>query len=165
MDHSPPRLPVHPPARRRLPGYARLAVPLAAVLLGPTRVAADEPDLVTKMTAGRLERTMKSFGDVKTFTEIENNTYGFEVNGLRFLLFNRTSSMQLRATFGGTASASRVNEWNRDKRFSKAYLNTDNHPVLEADIDLEGGVTQANVEKWMKMFVASVALFKKHLEE
>jgi hypothetical protein len=46
-----------------------------------------------------------------------------------------------------------VNQWNRDKRFARAYLDHDNDPVLAMDVDLDdGGVTPLlfvdNIEFW-----------------
>lgn len=35
-----------------------------------------------------------------------------------------------------------INAWNRDKRFGKAYLDSDLDAVIEWDVDLEYGVTQ-----------------------
>ena len=48
---------------------------------------------------------------------------------------------------------SRINEWNRTKRFGRAFLDGENDPILEMDVDLDdGGVTPAlfidNIEFW-----------------
>lgn len=47
----------------------------------------------------------------------------------------------------------RINEWNRSKRFGRAYLDKENDPILEMDVDLDdGGLSPAllidNVEFW-----------------
>jgi len=46
-----------------------------------------------------------------------------------------------------------INEWNRSQRFGRAYLDKENDPVLEMDVDLDdGGVVPLlfidNVEFW-----------------
>ena len=46
-----------------------------------------------------------------------------------------------------------INEWNRSQRFGSAYLDKENDPILEMDVDLDdGGVSQLlfidNVEFW-----------------
>jgi hypothetical protein len=46
-----------------------------------------------------------------------------------------------------------VNEWNRTQRFGRAFLDKDNDPILEMDLDLDdGGVSPAlfvdNLEFW-----------------
>lgn len=47
----------------------------------------------------------------------------------------------------------RINEWNRTKRFGRAYLDKEGDPILEMDVDLDdGGVSRAlfidNIEFW-----------------
>ena len=58
----------------------------------------------------------------------------------------------------------KINEWNRGKRFGRAYLDKENDPILEMDVDLDdGGLSQAlftdNVEFWASV----LAEFEKHI--
>jgi hypothetical protein len=39
-----------------------------------------------------------------------------------------------------------INAWNRDKRFGKAYLDSDLDAVIEFDVNLEHGVTRENLD-------------------
>jgi len=39
-----------------------------------------------------------------------------------------------------------INAWNRDKRFGKAYLDSDLDAVIESDVNLEKGVTRENLD-------------------
>ncbi len=39
-----------------------------------------------------------------------------------------------------------INDWNRDKRFGKAYLDSDLDAVVEFDVNLEHGVTRDNLD-------------------
>lgn len=39
-----------------------------------------------------------------------------------------------------------INTWNRDKRFGKAYLDTDDDAVVEMDVNLEHGVSRDNLD-------------------
>lgn len=39
-----------------------------------------------------------------------------------------------------------INTWNRDKRFGKAYLDSDLDAVIEFDLNLEHGVSQKNLD-------------------
>ena len=39
-----------------------------------------------------------------------------------------------------------INSWNRDKRFGKAYLDSDLDAVIEYDVNLEYGVTRKNLD-------------------
>ncbi len=65
---------------------------------------------------------------------------------------------------GLDASMNQMNEWNKVRRFSRAYIDNDGDPVIEFDIDLDdGGMSQAlfinNVEYWD----LSLAGFKQHV--
>jgi hypothetical protein len=39
-----------------------------------------------------------------------------------------------------------INAWNRDKRFGKAYLDSELDPVIEWDVNLEYGITRNNMD-------------------
>ena len=56
---------------------------------------------------------------------------------------NKCGSIQFSAGFDthGAFSAQKLNEWNRDKRWSRAYIDTVNDPWIEYDVDLTPGGT------------------------
>ena len=141
---------------------ALLAVPVTS-----GTVRADDEDVISKMSAGRIERIVKSFSDVTDFTEVDNNTYSFQTAKLKIILLNKGDTMQLHAAFKlkERVSFSRINEWNKTKRFAKAYLDKDGDPVLEADIELTGGVTEKNVKEWLKTYVLCLKAFRTHISE
>jgi hypothetical protein len=60
-------------------------------------------------------------------------------------------------------SATKVNEWNRNKRFGKAYIDDDGDPFLEMDVNLDfDGVGAKNFEDtldWWRMTVESFEEF------
>ncbi len=126
---------------------------------------AEDEDVVAKMSAGRIERIVQSFGDVENFKELDDGTYSFEVNGLKAIIFNKGETMELYAGFSGKVTLSRINEWNRTKRFTRAYASEEGEARLEGDLDLTGGVTERNVKEWIKTYFQSLEQFKKHLEE
>ena len=123
------------------------------------------PEVFTSMTASHIETIVSNFSDVKNFKEIDNNTYRFEVDGLIILLNNKDETLHLEALFNGTTSVSRINEWNRKTRFTQAYLNNSDEPVLDSDFSLDGGVTEENVKHWMKTYVMALSLFKTHISQ
>jgi hypothetical protein len=58
----------------------------------------------------------------------------------------------------------RINEWNRGKRFGRAYLDKVDDPILEMDVDLDdGGMSSAlfidNVEFWTSV----LGEFERHI--
>jgi hypothetical protein len=57
-----------------------------------------------------------------------------------------------------------INEWNRSERFGRAYLDKENDPILEMDLDLDdGGLSPLlfidNVEFWASV----LGKFEKHI--
>ena len=58
----------------------------------------------------------------------------------------------------------RINEWNRTKRFGRAFLDKENDPILEMDVDLDdGGLSRAlfidNLEFWSSI----LGEFERHI--
>ena len=61
-------------------------------------------------------------------------------------------------------SLERINEWNRTQRFGRAYIDKEDDPILEMDLDLDdGGVSTLlftdNVEFWTSV----LGRFEKHI--
>lgn len=57
-------------------------------------------------------------------------------------------------------SVDRVNEWNRDKRFGRAYVDKSGDPVVEMDLDLDfNGLPRANVVESFRVWRSIVRSF------
>jgi len=57
-----------------------------------------------------------------------------------------------------------INEWSRGQRFARAYLDKENDPILEMDVDLDdGGLSPALFIDNMEFWTASLAKFEKHI--
>jgi hypothetical protein len=52
----------------------------------------------------------------------------------------------------GQVTLEKVNEWNKTKRFSRVYLDSDGDPNVEWDIDIEGGSTLGQVQEGIRTF-------------
>lgn len=83
-------------------------------------------------------------------------------NSHSYLLINhKDGDLQLHYGFKGIRiSYKDINEWNRKKRLSRAFLRRNQHPALEADLLSDGGVTQANVVKFFDVFRLSVRAYR-----
>lgn len=141
------------------------AVVMSLVLSSPSLVRADDSDVIKEMSAGQVERIVKGFQDVQDFREVADGAYAFNVDGIKMLIFNKGNTLQLHAGFSTKISLSRINEWNRTKRLSRAYNDKDGDANIEADLELTGGVTQQNVKEWLKTYIISLKAFKKHLDQ
>ncbi|WP_243095657.1 YbjN domain-containing protein [Thermus thalpophilus] len=138
----------------------------ALLLLGPALGQA----VRTTLTPGELERLLASLGwkYEQTFDWGASVEYRVEVQGDKFGLFlancegkePRCLSLMLRARPDLPEGPSlehlfRVLQWNRDYRFSRAYVDEGFYPVLEADLLLEGGVTDRAIVAFFHTFLES----------
>lgn len=146
---------------------APVSSPTALAAIGaPPQLPAQQVEVFDVMTTTRIERILRSFNDIQ-WRELDNNAYLIQLSdGLKMRLVKRDKSLLLAAAWGGQRmTLNRINEWNRTKRFAKAYLDNDNDPVLESDYELTGGVTEQNVKEWMKTFVYFTKEFQKYMQE
>lgn len=103
-----------------------------------------------------------------TFTKKGDHSWRVELNGKKALLImaNDNSDAQLYIAFGDIqVSTSKMNDWNADHRFGRAYADSDRNPVLESDLDFAGGVTEGTVKAWINLFGAQITSYLKFLNE
>lgn len=85
-----------------------------------------------------------------------------EVDGTKFAVFfygctngKNCATISFYAGWTGSgADLAKVNEWNRTQRFGRAYLDKDNDPCIQMEVDLDDGgmsklLFEDNVEFWM----------------
>ncbi len=74
---------------------------------------------------------------------------------------SKCSIVQLYAGFDlpGSFDLRRINEWNRTKRFSRAYTDEEGDPILESEIALDGGMSAKSIENFIRLYDASVVRF------
>ena len=51
------------------------------------------------------------------------------------------------------------------KRFAKAYLDDQNDPVIEMDVNLQGGVSRKNLEETFDLWIYSMGKFEASLQK
>lgn len=124
--------------------------------------SAAENDVIKELSIADTERILESLK--LEFKEVGQGTYRFEIGGYKTLLFNKGKNLQFYAGFKKKVTLSRINEWNASKRYTRAYADKEGDPVLEADIDLEGGVTYGAITEFFKTWVTSVKLFTQHID-
>ncbi|MGF1656078.1 MAG: YbjN domain-containing protein [Verrucomicrobiales bacterium] len=78
--------------------------------------------------------------------------------------FVKQGDIQLYAGFtDSSANLETVNEWNKNRRFSRSYLDNDGDPIIEADLDFDGGVTREGVRKFIQLFELSLQAFREEV--
>ena len=90
-----------------------------------------------------------------------------KIDGNAYLLVNLPSG-DLQAYYvvtGANVSHADMNEWNRTKRLSRAYLDSDEDPVLESDLLANAGLTESHVTEFFRVFKDSAAIFRDFIIE
>ena len=88
-----------------------------------------------------------------------------KIDGTAYIIRNYKDG-DLVATYiasGVDVSYKDMNEWNSKKRLSRAYLDSDRDPHLEADMLSNGGVSEKNVSEFFRIFTKSAKAFKSFL--
>lgn len=145
-----------------------LLVLIAFCLIVPA--AAWGQDVLTEVSPKRMNKILASMGlevqETKTTSDGKTPVLKFELGGYRVVLFlaKDHTDAQLFVGFGGQeVTPEKMNEWNRSHRFTRAYRDSDGDPVLESDIDFTGGVTEANIKAWIKIFRNSTGQYARFL--
>lgn len=112
----------------------------------------------------RAELTKDNQGDPK----INSATGG---SNFRIYFYGCTANMDCKSiqfaagfdlTDGTTLDV--VNEWNAAKRYTKAYLDDEQDPLIEMDINLDfGGVSENNFRDSLDLWEGLLAGFKRHI--
>lgn len=136
-----------PPKKSRVVVYERLAVDQAVAMLAARGIA------------------------VQRLTSPEASGLQFEINGITmWWTFLDAGTGVATEVFGYTVfeleqpvPLEKVNGWNAIARHTRAYINEQGQAVLECDLRLRGGVTEASVMDFVDTFVRSAAGFARHI--
>ena len=122
-----------------------LTAPLSAV--AQNLVMADNPDKVLEIARGfgSAELESASDGSPRIRGRMEGTNYsvlfygcedGKDCTTIQFWMYTNAPQNPLLA----------LNNWNRDRRFGKAYIDADGDVVIEMDVNLLGGVSPKNLD-------------------
>lgn len=144
-----------------------------AVMIATASVASAE---ITAKNALVVMKAMQSFGlvatmgkdsqgDPKISSRISDTKYSVYFYGCEDN--DNCSSILIKAGYdlNDGISASKINEWNREKRFAKAYIDDDGDPFLEMDVNLDyDGVGEKNFEDTLDWWRISVEDFEEFID-
>jgi hypothetical protein len=111
---------------------------------------------------GAASLTTQSNGDPQITGKIEGVTYqiyfrnctdGVDCEDLNFYL----GFLDIKPSFED------INDWNLNKRFSRAYLDQDNDACVEMDLDLVKGVTAEYLDSQFGLWAMVVGQFAEHV--
>jgi hypothetical protein len=58
----------------------------------------------------------------------------------------------------------RINAWNRDKRYGSAYLDDEDDPWLQMDLDLEGGSSTGQLTEYVELWDTLLGQFQTFIQ-
>lgn len=140
----------------------RLLAAVALLFTCTAGLRAEQGEIIKDLSISNTERILTALK--LEFEEIAQGTYRFKLGGYKVLLFNKGKNLQFYASFKKKVTLGRVNEWNASKRYTRAYLDKEGDPCLEADLDIEGGVSYGAIAEFFKTWVTSVKLFATHID-
>ena len=127
-------------------------------------VTVDEVAKVLQSKGYRAEISKDSAGDPMIISGLDGSTF-------RILFYNcksgRCAAIQFATAFDleKGLTYSKINGWNREKRFGRAYLDDDMDPFLEMDVDLEHGAMTETIANNVDTWAAVLPAFKNFLDE
>jgi hypothetical protein len=130
------------------------------MLFSATSVFA-EGSLVSRYSDDKLIQIIKNegYGSVE---KIKEGTIRVKVDGHTLAVFNKPDGdLQLYYSVAGSkVTVEDMNEWNRTRRLSRAYLDADKDPTLESDLLANAGMTEKHVTEFFSVFKTSVDAFR-----
>ena len=162
-----------PRNRQALPMIRTLTAFSAALLFATPVLAADLIDATNATAVLNVARGVGS-ADLETNDKGEPEIAG-RVDGTRYRVFfygckqgKDCLSIQFYAGWkreGRSITVKQMNSWNQTKRFAKAYLDDQNDPVIEMDVNLQGGVSRKNLEETFDLWIYSMGKFEASLQK
>ncbi len=124
---------------------------LAALVLLMCMPAAYAQQVYKSVTSAQVKSIMVSEGFAVETSDSGKLIWKIDGYKTAMLLGDDGLSLQFYAAFsGGGSSLAKVNKWNKEKRYSRSYIDDDGDPALELDLDVTGGVTRERIVDFLK---------------
>ncbi len=131
-------------------------ISLSAALMVPVVLGLSAPALAENIDGSAIDdivRIAKGYGEASLETQGNGQPrIAGTVGGVPYQVFflncdsGACEDLNFYAGFGGIKpTMDSMNAWNRDKRFGRAYVDSDLDAVIEYDINLEYGVARDNL--------------------
>lgn len=98
---------------------------------------------------------------------VEPTVLEITIDGLEYYLFVYDDG-DLQLWFGLTdydVGIEDMNEWNRTRRLTRAYIDDENDPILEADLLANAGYTARQLAEWVSVFDGISRAFRDYVAE
>ena len=123
--------------------------------------ADDATILAIAKTIGTAALTTQSNGDPLINGSIDG--VGYQIYFRNCTAGAACEDLNFYAGFSTSPTLDKINEWNRDKRFSRAYLDDAGDAAVEMDLDLVQGVTSGYLTSQFALWPQIVSQFRTHI--
>jgi len=152
----------------------------AALVLGAAIVFSATPaqaELVSAKNPAAIKAIVESQGwPAKLISKADEDPYiESNRNGLKFLVLfmncedhKNCKTLQYYMGFNDAKDVSldRLNEWNKEKRFARAYRDDEGDPVLEMDVDLDfAGLPRENIGETFNTWASLMDSYREFIYE
>ncbi len=134
-----------------------LALLMGSFAVHAPRALAQSNPVVERVTDLDIEELFKKHN--YSYEKIRDGVFKLKIMELQVLFFRKDTNLQLYAGFRKKPSCGVINEWNKGKRFSRAYLDKEGDAVVESDMDLEGGATMNGIKVFIDTFKMTLGAF------
>ena len=141
---------------------------LCVLLTAPTFAQAG-PEVFDSLTEEQIIEIMKAEGyavELEPGDADSDPDVLWKLDGSKCLIFtyDKGHAIQFYVGFTDTdATLRKVNEWNQTKRFSRSFLDDEDDPCLELDLDLAGGITKDRLLDFFKTCKVSFSQWHKQV--
>ncbi|MGY6706567.1 YbjN domain-containing protein [Roseinatronobacter sp.] len=121
---------------------------LAPATLAQSLIDASDVDAIANIARGYGSATIQTdgVGDPQILGRINGVLYTVNFYGCTNGANCTTLQFQAGWNSTGDLTLDDMNVWNQEKRFGKAYLDAEDDPVIEWDVNLFGGVSTVNLD-------------------
>lgn len=152
---------------RNLIAAVTLAASLGGAYAADTNLIPEaDPQAILQVAKGYGSATLQKDGggDPKIVGRIEGVRYTIDFFGC--VKGRQCDDILLRASWGdASVELTDVNQWNSGVKFGRGYLDDDNDPVVEMPINMQGGISQKNLDDSFDYWRIVLKSFRDMLKE
>lgn len=139
-----------------------LLIPFALVT---APISAEAHDMKRVYSQNELVNILKNDGYRKV-DPISTDAVSITIDGQNYIMIIQDDGdMQgYYAIASSGISYEEINEWNMGKRLSRAYLDSDNDPVIESDLLANASLSEEHITEFFDVFLLSVREFRNFVD-
>ena len=126
-------------------------------------ISAQEVAQVLQDKGYRAEIGKDDTGDPKVKSATDGTNFTIFFYGCNHT--DRCSSIEFQSGFHLPSgfTLAKINDWNKAKRFGRAYIDAENDPYVEMDLDVEHGFLTEGLANNVDTWAAIIPVFKKYI--